>query len=270
MNWNDQEFVASREHQAGPDQPGATDVLAQRGKVAAMAATPPGEPPVDYDVRSVYDSRPVNSRDFNISGTVLGTVSGSGAIVFPVLNFNTPLGWRFVVLEWEVTFAPSLGALGPSLFAATSVNLLQGGGVADPFNTGIIIGPNGTGAKGVETFMLVEEQTLFGIQIVNADTTLGLGLTSTAIVTIHGNALPVMDVQLPYSIANPVRGLSMRPPSPLFFPPPVAPPPSPGAPPVPPPAAPAPVAPPAPQMRRRGGGFSVTMPPPIRRRLPGQ
>jgi hypothetical protein len=260
MDWRDQEFIASREHQAGPDIGTASDVAAQAGKVASMAATPPGEPPVDYDVRSVYDARPVNARDFNISGTVLGTVSGSGAIVFPVLNFNTPLGWRFVVTAWEITFAPSLGALGPAGLANTSVSLLQGGGVADPFNLGIIIGPNGTNnEEGIETFMIVEEATQFGIQIVNTDTTLGIGLTSKAIVTIHGNALPVTDVQLPYAIANPVqRGKSGMYAPPMFFAPPSAGG-APMAPPVPgaPPQAPPPLVAMPPPLAHRRGGFAV-------------
>lgn len=257
MNWRDQEFLQQREHQAGPDTGIASDVVSQTGKTADMAATPPGEPPVDYDVRSTYESRPVNSRDFNISAIVTGTVSGSGAIIFPVLNFVTPLGWRFVVTEWEITFSPSIASLGPSVFENTSVNLLGGGSVADPFNAGIIIGPNGTSGDGIKTFMIVEEQTQFGIQILNIDTTLTIGGHSNGVVTIHGNALPVTDVQLPYAIANPVgRGkVGMFAPQMRFMPPsapPSAPPPS--APPTA-PAAPAPM--PAP-VARRGSGFAVS------------
>lgn len=270
MNWRDQEFLSQREHQAGPDA-NDSDTAGDAQKTADMSATAPGEPPVDFDVRSTYDARPVNARDFNISGTVVGTVSGSGAIIFPVLNFATPLGWRFVVLNWEVTFAPSIGTLGPAAFKNTSVNLLGGGGVADPFNQAIIIGPNGTADEGLETFMLVEEQTQFGIQILNADTGLLLAATSTAIVTIHGNALPVTDVQLPYAIANPVRGLKQGPPPIAFaFPPPAPPAPPPSAPPgAPPAAAPAPAAPVA---RRRGSGFAVSTAPGAPRRVirPGQ
>jgi hypothetical protein len=261
MEWRDEEFLTQREHQAGPDTGSASDVAGQTAKTASMTATPPGEPPVDYDVRSVFDSRPVNARDFNVSANANGTVSGSGAIVFPVINFQTPLGWRFVVLGWEITFAPSIASLGPSLFQATTVNLLGGGSVADPFNTGIVIGPNGTGAEIIKSFMIVEEQTLFGIQIVNVDTTLSIGTHATAIVSIYGNALPVTDVQLPYSIANPVgRGKPAMIAPAAFFAPPSAP-----AAPSAPSAPSAPAAPAAPvAARRRGGGFAIAP------RRPGQ
>jgi len=268
MEWRDSEFLAQREHQAGADLSSASDITSQGGKVADMAATPPGEPPVDYDVRSVYDSRPVNARDFNFSLSQLGTVSGSGAIVFPEFDFVSAIGWRFVVLEWDIIFSPSLGTIGGSVYQNTVVNLLGGGGVADPFNSNIVIGPNGTGEEPIKTFMLVEENTRFGLTLVNTDTTLTIAATAEAIVTVHGNALPVTDVQLPYQIANPVgRGKVGMFAPPMF----------PFAPPMPaaPGAAPAPAAPaaPAPQSARVAmprprwqGGYTALMPgAPVRR-----
>src|ERR1700678_4393973 len=72
MNWWDRgEWSDQRgeTNQAWPDFYNASgaDLLGDASATAAMYATPLGEPPSDFDVCSVYESRPVNAYDFNFS-----------------------------------------------------------------------------------------------------------------------------------------------------------------------------------------------------------
>jgi hypothetical protein len=174
---------------ASLDQPGS-DLLGDDTAVTAMQATPLGEPPIAFDVRSTYDSRPVNAYDFNFSQNQ-AEVSGGSVLIF---LFNVPVGYRAVPRKWSVMLSiptsPTSGNFNEISFQT------NGGGV--PNNQGIIFGSGGTDEP-IETFFLCEEQTTFGC-------TLDLGPTISsggqAVVNVYGNLIPVTTVALPFSIAN--------------------------------------------------------------------
>jgi hypothetical protein len=70
-----QEWEKQREGQLPPDlNPVPGDMLGVGQAERALAATRIGDPPEDFTVRAVYDSRPVNAYDVNLQGQV--TVSG--------------------------------------------------------------------------------------------------------------------------------------------------------------------------------------------------
>src|SRR5271154_6175872 len=77
--------------------PGA-DLLQDSASEVAVLATPLGEPPTDFSVRSVYDSRPINGYDFNFSANTIQPLGG-GVVTF---NFNVPQGYRAVPRKWEI------------------------------------------------------------------------------------------------------------------------------------------------------------------------
>jgi hypothetical protein len=179
------EFAEQREEwQFGAEyeQPGA-DLLQDDARVAAMQAAPLGEPQSDFDVRCVYDSRPVNGYDFNFSEQV----SISSGVSWTA-TFNVPNGYRIVPRKWQVQF-DSL-PLGP--LAGNIVSLQQNG--ADVPNNGPIIVGMGTDEP-IESFYLCEENTTFGITGVTQQST-------NANVNVYGNLIPVTDVALPLSVSN--------------------------------------------------------------------
>jgi hypothetical protein len=188
--WQRDEFaeqIGDFQTGASVDQPGA-DLLFDDHAVAAMQATPLGEPSSDFDVRSVFDSRPVNGYDFNYSApfSQTGGASGAGWSV----SFSVPNGYRAVPREWSVQFDQTIG--GPS---SNSVASLTQGNSSVPNNNAIIIGM-GTD-RPIKSFFLCEENTLFGISGRNNNTS-----SLTGSVVVYGNLIPTSDVALPLSIAN--------------------------------------------------------------------
>lgn len=189
--WQRQEFAEQRgDWQASScyEIPGA-DLLQDATSETALHVTPLGEPPVAFDVRSVYDSRPVNSYDFNFS-TSQAYIDAGGVLTF---NFNVPQGYRAVPREWNVALStPSIGASGT--FNTISLN---SNNAAVPNNQNIIFGGGGT-EDPVKSFFVCEEQTQFGATIFLLPT-----LTpGDCILNVWGNLIPVTSVALPFAIAN--------------------------------------------------------------------
>jgi hypothetical protein len=183
--WNRGEFAEQREEwqfSADYEQAGS-DLLLDDAAVASMQAAPLGEPPSDFDVRCVYDSRPVNGYDFNYSAQV----SIASGVAWSTA-FNVPNGYRIVPRKWQVQF-DSL-PLGP--LAGNFVSLQQNG--ANVPNNGPIIVGMGTDEP-IESFFLCEENTTFGISgVANQNT--------NANINVYGNLIPVTDVALPLSVSN--------------------------------------------------------------------
>jgi hypothetical protein len=165
--------------------PGA-DLVGQAAATAAMFQSPIGEPPTDFDVRCVFDSRIVNGYDFNFSAAIAGTSSAGWSATFTVPN-----GYRIVPREWTVQF--------DNVFSGASANstaTIEQQGAAVPYNQNIIIGM-GTDEP-IKTFFLCEENTTFGIAGFN-----GNAITPyTGSITVYGNLIPVTDVALPLSVSN--------------------------------------------------------------------
>lgn len=193
--WARDEFAEQRgdfQTNASFDQAGS-DLLQDDSSVAAMQQAPLGEPPMAFDVRSVYDSRPVNGYDFNYSGFFASQNLNNNPWT---LEFNVPTGYRAVPRKWDVFFDTPPG--GPSY--ASTVTLLQNG-AAVPNNGPIIIGM-GTGDEPIDSFFLCEENTSFGI---TGNVTAAPNTTQDSVISVnvYGNLIPVSQVALPFSIANP-------------------------------------------------------------------
>jgi len=183
--WMRDEFAEQREEWQAPadkEIPGS-DLLKDDSSVDAMRAAPLGEPPTDFDVRAVFDSRFINSYDFNLSLAV-----SIASNVTWVATFNVPTGYRAIPRKWSVQFdSPPLGPA-----AANNVTLQQNG--ADVPNNGPIIIGAGTDDP-IDSFYLCEENTTFGIT--------GINQVNTEVnVNVYGNLLAVSDVALPLSISN--------------------------------------------------------------------
>ncbi len=195
--WMRQEFSEQRgDWQTGAslDIPGA-DLLQDDSSVAAMQQAPLTEPPSDFNVRSVFDARPVNGYDFNYSAAFTET----GGELWQA-QFNVPTGYRAIPREWTVFYdSPPPGPASNS-----TVTILQNG-AAVPNNQNIIIGM-GTGPDPIKTFFICEENTTFGIQGF-VEQTSNITQTSTMSVNVYGNLIAVTDVALPFAVANQINAL---------------------------------------------------------------
>jgi hypothetical protein len=186
--WERDEFSEQRgDFQTGAswDQPGS-DLLQDHASLTAMQSAPLGEPPTDFDVRCVFDSRIVNGYDFNFAANISGSYPGYGWSA----NFKVPTGYRAIPRKWSVQFD-----LPPTGIAANSTATIQQNGAALPNNT-VIIGM-GTDEP-IETFFLCEENTSFGIAGINSNAS----VTFTGNVNVYGNLIPVTSVALPLAVSN--------------------------------------------------------------------
>jgi hypothetical protein len=170
--------------------PGA-DLLQDASSEEALQSTPLGEPQVDFSVRSVYDSRPINGYDFNFSANTIQP-AGGGIATF---NFQVPLGYRAVPREWDilVTQPTTLSSADENTITFTQNN------AAVPNNNPIVFGTGGTD-RPIKTFFVCEEQTPFGA-VVNLGATTA-GFNGTVFCQVYGNLIPVSAVALPFAIAN--------------------------------------------------------------------
>jgi hypothetical protein len=196
--WMRDEFAEQRgdwQTNASLDLPGA-DLLQDDAAVSAMQSAPLTTPSVDFEVRSIYDSRPINAYDFNFSGTSEITGTGSDQLVATwQVTFTVPVGYRAVPRDWDIFFDTP-----PNVIASDNVVSLQQNGAAIPNNGPIIVGM-GTGSRPIKSFFVCEESTTFGVQ---GAVTLGSNSTqaTTISVNVHGNLIPVSDCALPFTIAD--------------------------------------------------------------------
>jgi hypothetical protein len=174
--------------------PGA-DLLQDTSSETALQNTPLGEPRTAFDVRCVYDSRPINAYDFNFSAQFS---YGTGSSVNSV-NFNVPQGYRAVPREWRVLLtvptAPSSGSFNQISFTSNNA--------AVPNNQNIIFANSGTDDEPIKTFFLCEEQTQFGATLA----LLNSSVPGYAVVTVYGNLIAVDSHGLPFAIANETKQL---------------------------------------------------------------
>ena len=174
-----------REHQAMPDATDNSGYLAG-AKVAALALATPGEPNILYDVRCVYDSRPVAAYDFNYVSSIAAGAHGATVVT----TFQTPSGYRAVPREWSIEFIPTPVA------DLTDVQIFLQAQGADVPNNSRYIGSGTTSP--IRSFFVVEENATFGVRIVD----IGGVLTGNIIVQCYGNLLPVTGVALPFEVTN--------------------------------------------------------------------
>jgi hypothetical protein len=194
--WTRGEFadqVGDTQAPADLRESGIADMIGVDQAIDAMVATPIGEPDSDFDVRSVYDSRPVNAYDFNFSANADLSSEGSGFSW--TVTFTVPNGYRAVPREWDVLYDP--GFASANSYSDSFVTIQQSG-AALPNNGPITVGI-GT-YDPIKTFFLCEENTTFGMTGFTALT--NSSQASSVNVNVYGNLIPVSEVALPFCIAN--------------------------------------------------------------------
>jgi hypothetical protein len=195
----------------GVDTPGPTDLLALSTAVAEMQATPLEPVSLDYDVRAVYDSRPINAYDFNFCANNLIVLQNT----LWAVGWQVPLGYRAVVREFEVMYDQDVGGE----FGASLVFPLQGMYPSDFALQPASAGPTtpavltalaaagfplqnnakaiGSGGK-ITTFFIAEEGTWFGIQGISNN----ISVEGTVTINCYGQLLPIRNEQLPFVVGN--------------------------------------------------------------------
>lgn len=182
------EFIEEREHQLPPANETGGEHAAEGRATDAMERAPAGEPPKDHDVRSVYDSRPVQGFDFNITDE-----TGEGAFPF-TLEFTVPEGFVCVLRALHHWFDPA--PLVPSRNNVQMTLLRNGNDVR--FNVDIPVGAESD--ELVKCFLIADEFETVGVRL-----TSGLAVVDTAaFVHFYGNFLLKTDSTAQFQIANPV------------------------------------------------------------------
>lgn len=158
---------------------------------ADLARTPLGAPPVDYDVRSVYDVRPVGAFDFNIcEQQAFDTTTGNLTV-----EMTVPEGLVAVLREIDVWFEPNPS--GPLRSDYNWSLVLNGGDVN--YNTNVFFG---VGINNQKVFLLANENNRIGVRF--GASSLDTFANVVGFVQFHGTFQLKSNVPLPFEIANPV------------------------------------------------------------------
>lgn len=190
------EFIETREHQLP-----ASDVPLPGAAVSETTTqeqhTPIGPTPLQYDVRSTYDARPINGYDFNIAVT---TNEGSPFGAITRLTFSVPNGLVAVVRR-VITFMESPIPVG----ARRDVLLtLQVNGGTVPNNQQIPVGVEQDDL--VNTFFIADENNSVTALFVIAASIVALSPQPSLTAHFYGNFLLKSNVPPQFEIANPIRG----------------------------------------------------------------
>jgi hypothetical protein len=190
---------------------------------ADLARTPLGSPPVDYDVRSVYDVRPVAAFDFNVISSQSSSGPGSQLFVEMIVPDGLVAVFRAADM-WFEPIPPSIGALRSNYVYSLALNRSD-----YPNNFGFM----GIAIDDEKFFMLADEGNSIGFNFY------GLFNSTTAYVRFRGTFQLKSEVPLPFEIANPTHRATLKPrpgvaPVRVSPPPPTPPPPTTAAPTAPP------------------------------------
>jgi hypothetical protein len=184
-----------REHQLPADaNTTGGDERASR-LTGAMMRAPAGEPGVGSDVRSVYDSRPVNAFDFNIPVTATGGENGFGDEPL-TCEFTVPLGF-VLVLRRIHHYSDNLPPL-PSRGDVVATLLRDGAAV--PYNEDIPVGVESDDL--MHFFQVYDENAKVGVRFSYASST-----PDDVTAHFYGNLLPKTGRPANEEIANPREGI---------------------------------------------------------------
>lgn len=161
--------------------------------------SPIGAPPIDYDVRSIFDSRPVNGFDFNIveSGDIGGGEPG-GVLV----EMTVPEGYVAVLRSISMWFEPNPQSA-PNRSNVLASLYLNGG----PFNYNVDL-PVGVEIDTVPFFMIADEFNRIGWAVTLPDDPVD---DVTCYVHFHGNLILKSGRPAVFEVANPVRKQLLQP-----------------------------------------------------------
>jgi hypothetical protein len=166
----------------------------------AFQSAPLGDVPVDVDVRSVYDVRPINAYDVNLPLESQDfTYGGTATPQVGVVTAGVPLGYVFVLrqLDHYVTPQPGTTSRGEVLLTLTK----NGAGV--PQNVNVPVGNESQGL--FRTFVIYDEGEIYGARVL---VTLPFGSPPAIAklgVNFHGNFIRKTGRSAPLEIGNPVR-----------------------------------------------------------------
>lgn len=195
------EFI-DREHQF-PVDTGLTpaDQLNTQKAVDNMNAAPRGDPPKSYDVRSVYDSRPVQGFDFNIVDSIAKNESSNPMIV----SFTVPQGYVCVLRKLHHFTDPPVSIVSR---ADVQVSLLVNGS-AVKYNQNIPVGNESDDI--VECFVIADEFSVVSASF-NIDATIFSDVNFTMYGQFYGQFLLKTSVNYKFEVANPSAKQWIQPP----------------------------------------------------------
>lgn len=166
----------------------------------AFEGAPIGEPPVDADVRSVYDVRPINGYDVNLAlESPSFNFGGTATPQVGVIISSVPLGYVFVIRQLDHYLNPQPGA---SSRAQVTLTLTKNA-AAVPGNVNV---PVGTESQGLfRTFIVFDENEQFGARC-TVSLPSGSPATSAVLgVNFYGNFIRKTGRSANLEIGNPVR-----------------------------------------------------------------
>lgn len=166
-------------------------------KVHEARNAPDGAPVVGFDVRSTFDSRPVQGIDSTVSDLTSSSAPVSSSYII------VPGGYMFVLREIFVVF--SAGLQSPFQFAgwfthngaAVQTMLTRDYGVSAAINRFYV-----RSGETYKTFLLADEGDTIGMSIVNVEGDL---ISQQIMYTYNGNLLQKTGVAYTLEIANKLR-----------------------------------------------------------------
>lgn len=164
-----------------------------------LARTPLGAPPVDYDVRSVYDVRPIAAFDFNICNQ-----KTFDSLTPKLIEMTVPPGFVCVLRKIDLWFEPNpIGSLRSNYNWSLALN-----GANVNYNENVFFG---VAVDDEDVFLLADENNRVGVRF--SGTTVANLETIVGFVRFYGTFQLKTEVPLPFEIANPMArgGRGIRP-----------------------------------------------------------
>lgn len=239
-----QEFIEQREHQFPPDPSELVGAFSDQAQAnAAVKTTPPGDPNQKFDVRSTFDSRPVNGYDFNIAATAL--LSDEEPTIIDL--FTVPEGYIAIPRIWHHFTTPSFPIVSRNDITASL--RLDDANVQNNINIPIGVESD----ELIRSFFVADEFQVVQVAVLPPAVAFPAGTTITF--HVYGNFLLKHNYPAIFEVANPCGGCGdtpniAMPPAPRVIPatrfvapppPPPPPPPASAPPPPPPPPKPKPI-----------------------------
>lgn len=185
------EFIDERERQAPAD----TRTRQPDVRNPDILQVPLGEPAIDFDVRSVYDARPINAYDFNIIPASVAIGSSTSYTI----SFQVKQGRTAVIRELHHWIEPV-----PNLPLRSDILLsiqLQKADVPDNINIPVGVASDGL----IKLFLIADEYQTVSFNFVTSSL-----ITGTGYVHVYGNYILKTGRPAPFEIANPVGGSQKR------------------------------------------------------------
>lgn len=185
-----------------------TDMRQNADRRASADSAPLGTPGIDYDVRSIYDSRPVNAKDFNL-WFEFGIQEAALDLITFRRCFAVPFGYVAVVREVTFLFEPVEVVDGT--YDGTARILVDGNNVDPmvvkvvPFSAGLTNVVQTAGilwqsGQPIKTFTLADQEQFIGVDVELANDQ--EALQDTFQVGFYGQFLQRTNVPTQFQAAN--------------------------------------------------------------------